>query len=114
MSDDPQAAVVYFLVFLISATFHEAAHALAAYWGGDPTAYEGGQVSINPWPHMRREPFGMVAIPLFFVFTRGFPIGWASTPYDPTWAAQHPRRAAWMSHTKADWSRSQMNQDWGG
>ena len=24
-------------------------------------------------------------------------MGWASAPYDPFWANQHPRRAAWMS-----------------
>ena len=24
-------------------------------------------------------------------------MGWASTPYDPTWAARYPRRAAWMA-----------------
>jgi Zn-dependent protease len=24
-------------------------------------------------------------------------IGWASAPYDPHWAQQHPKRAAWMS-----------------
>ena len=24
-------------------------------------------------------------------------IGWASAPYDPHWAEQHPKRAAWMA-----------------
>jgi Zn-dependent protease len=24
-------------------------------------------------------------------------MGWASAPYDPLWAARHPKRAAWMS-----------------
>jgi Zn-dependent protease len=70
---------------------------LAAYRGGDPTAYLGGQVSLNPLPHMRREPFGMVLAPLISTFTMGFPIGWASTPYDPSWEERHPRRAAWMA-----------------
>jgi Zn-dependent protease len=27
----------------------------------------------------------------------GWMFGWASTPYDPSWAYTHPRRAAWMS-----------------
>ena len=89
--------VVWLIVFVISITVHEAAHAWAAYLGGDPTAYQGGQVSLNPLPHMRREPFGMVLIPLVTTFTNGFPIGWASTPYDPRWEERHPRRAAWMA-----------------
>jgi Zn-dependent protease len=89
--------VVWLVVFIISITAHEAAHAWAAYLGGDPTAYLGGQVSLNPLPHMRREPFGMVLLPLISTFANGFPIGWASTPYDPRWEESHPRRAAWMA-----------------
>jgi Zn-dependent protease len=89
--------VVWLVVFVISITAHEAAHALAAYQGGDSTAYQGGQVSLNPLPHMRREPFGMVLVPVISTFTIGFPIGWASTPYDPQWEERHPRRAAWMA-----------------
>ena len=88
---------VWLLVFVISVTAHEAAHAYVAYLGGDETAYLGGQVSLNPIPHMRREPLGMVVFPLITVLTRGFPIGWASTPFDPAWEARYPRRAAWMA-----------------
>lgn len=89
--------VVWLIVFLISITTHEAAHAWAAWAGGDPTAYQGGQVSLNPLPHMKREPVGMVLIPVISAFANGFPIGWASTPYDPFWEERHPRRAAWMA-----------------
>ena len=39
--------VVWLIVFLISITAHEAAHAWAAWMGGDPTAYLGGQVSLT-------------------------------------------------------------------
>lgn len=90
-------AIVWYVVFVLSTTAHEAAHALVAYLGGDPTAYRSGQVSLNPIPHMRREPFGMVVMPLFALFAGGWCIGWASTPYDPAWASRHPRRAAWMA-----------------
>ncbi len=90
-------AIVWLVVFVVSVTAHEAAHALAAYWGGDLTAYRAGQVSLNPIPHMQREPFGMVIMPLLSAFTMGWPIGWASTPYDPAWEQRHPRRAAWMA-----------------
>ena len=88
---------LWFAAFLFSTTVHEAAHALAALRGGDPTAYLGGQVSFSPLPHIRREPIGMLVVPLLTAFTNGWAVGWASTPYDPRWAARHPRRAAAMA-----------------
>ncbi len=93
----PVDAIFWYVVFVLSTTAHEAAHALVAYLGGDPTAYRAGQVSLNPLPHIRREPFGMVLMPLFALFAGGWCIGWASTPYDPAWEQRHPRRAAWMA-----------------
>src|SRR5437016_5163756 len=30
-------------------------------------------------------------------FTNGWAVGWASTPYDPVWASNYPRRAATMA-----------------
>lgn len=89
--------LTWFLVFLFSTTLHEASHAFAAYRLGDPTAYHGGQATLNPLPHIRREPIGMVAIPLITYFTRGWMMGWASAPYDPAWARRFPRRAAVMA-----------------
>ena len=86
-----------YFVFLFSVTLHEAAHAWAAKRGGDDTAYLGGQVSIDPIPHIRREPFGMVFLPLLTAVLSGWPIGYASAPYDPLWARRYPRRAAWMA-----------------
>ena len=86
-----------YVVFLLSTTCHEAAHSLAAKLGGDTTASEGGQVSLNPIPHIRRSPFGMVVMPLLGIITQTGLIGWASAPYDPVWSRQHPKRAAWMS-----------------
>ena len=102
---DPQILLLlplWYVVFLLSITCHEAAHAWAAQRGGDPTAYHGGQVSLNPLPHVRREPFGTVLMPLlsFFLFSSAdgrWMIGWASAPYDPYWEQRHPRRAAAMA-----------------
>lgn len=86
-----------YVVFLLSTTCHEASHSLVAKWGGDTTALEGGQVSLNPLPHIKREPFGMVIVPLLGIaFGTGL-IGWASAPYNPLWSQKHPKRAAWMS-----------------
>lgn len=91
--------LIWYIVFLFSTTCHEAAHALAAKLGGDPTAFHGGQVTLNPIPHIQREPFGMVLIPIltYFWMSRGSMIGWASAPYDPDWERRYPRRAAWMA-----------------
>ena len=89
--------VVWYIVFLFSVTLHEAAHAFIAKKGGDETAYLGGQVSLDPLPHIRRSPFGMVVLPLISVFLVGWPIGFASAPYDPYWADRHPRRAGFMA-----------------
>jgi Zn-dependent protease len=95
--DPVLTGVVWYAVLLFSLTFHEAAHAWAALRGGDPTAYLGGQVSLDPRPHIQREPLGTVVVPLLFYLTSGWMIGWASTPFDPRWAWAHPRRAGWMS-----------------
>lgn len=94
---DLSHAVTYYIAFLLSVTIHEAAHAWAAKLGGDLTAYHGGQVSLDPRPHIRREPFGMVILPLLSIATLGFPFGFASAPYDPRWAIRYPNRAALMA-----------------
>lgn len=88
---------LWFLAFLFSTTVHEAMHALVALRGGDPTAYHGGQVSLSPVPHIRREPIGMLVVPLLTALTQGWAIGWASTPYDTRWATRYPKRAALMA-----------------
>ena len=82
---------------LLSLTLHEAMHALVGRLGGDDTASE--QVTLDPTPHIRRAPFGMLLVPVlsFFMNGGGWMIGWASAPYDPRWAAAHPRRSALMA-----------------
>jgi Zn-dependent protease len=91
-------ALVFWLpAFLFSLTVHEAAHAWTALRGGDPTAYLGGQVSLSPWPHIRRSPLGMLVVPLITTLTQGWTMGWATAPYDREWAERHPRRAALMA-----------------
>ena len=90
-------AAAWWAVFVLSTTLHEAAHSLVAWRLGDPTAYHGGQVTVNPAPHVRREPFGMVVVPLLSFALAGWMIGWASAPYDPRWAWRYPRRSALMA-----------------
>jgi len=88
---------LWYVVFLLSITCHEAGHAWAAHLGGDDTAYLGGQVTLNPLPHIQREVWGTVLIPLISFMYSGWMMGWASAPYDPLWERRHPRRAALMA-----------------
>jgi Zn-dependent protease len=95
--DSAITGIVWLVAFVFSVSAHEAAHAWVAKLGGDPTAYEGGHVSLDPMPHIRREPFGMLVLPILSLLYAGWPIGYASAPYDPRWAERYPRRAAWMA-----------------
>lgn len=88
---------LWYVVFLFSTTCHEGAHALVAKMGGDLTAFHSGQVTLNPIPHMRREPIGTIVVPIVSYLWGGWMIGWASAPYDPAWQQRYPRRAAWMA-----------------
>ncbi|MFQ5700001.1 MAG: site-2 protease family protein [Myxococcota bacterium] len=90
-------ALLWYGAFVVSVSVHETAHAWAAWLGGDPTASQIGGRSLNPLPRIRREPFGMLIVPLLSALSYGWAIGWATTPYDPRWAARYPRRAAWMA-----------------
>src|SRR5579863_4630297 len=93
--------VIWYIVFLFSTTCHEGAHALIARIGGDPTAFHGGQVTLNPWPHIRREPFGLVVVPVLSYLVAHWMIGWASAPYDPEWQQRYPRRNAFRGFRRA-------------
>ena len=88
---------LWYLAFLFSVVVHEASHAFAALKLGDSTAYEGGQVTLDPLPHIKREPVGTVVVPLLSYMVGGWMIGWASAPYDPMWARNYPQRSAIMS-----------------
>jgi Zn-dependent protease len=89
--------ILWYAVFLLSTVFHEFAHAFTAMKMGDMTAYEKGQVSLNPIPHMKREPWGTIIVPIASFLLGGWMIGWASTPYDRKWAFTHPKKSAAMA-----------------
>lgn len=96
---DFTSAALFYGVLLISLVVHEAAHAVTALWGGDRTAYLGGQVTLNPIPHIQREPFGTVILPIGMLLVSGgqFCMGFAHAPIDAVWAYHHPRKAALVS-----------------
>ncbi len=97
MQSDWERGILWYGVFVFSTVLHEAAHAWTALKFGDDTAARGGQVSLNPWPHIRREPFGMVVMPILSWLAGGWLLGWASAPFNPEWARRFPRRAALMA-----------------
>ncbi len=71
-----------YLIIVLSAVFHEYAHAFIAYRLGDATAKDAGRLTLNPLVHL--EMFGTILIPLFLLFTSGIFIGWAKpVPYNP-------------------------------
>ncbi len=76
---------------LIAITFHEAAHAYAAWRLGDDTAFLQGRVTFNPLKHV--DPFGTVLLPALLLFMRApFLFGWAK-PVPVNFAAlRNPRR----------------------
>jgi Zn-dependent protease len=88
---------LWYVIFLFSVVLHEFAHAVAAKYLGDNTAFEGGQVTLNPIPHMQREVFGTLVVPIISYILGGWMIGWASTPYDYRWARQNMKKSAVMS-----------------
>lgn len=71
-----------YVIIVLSAVFHEYAHALVAYRLGDTTAKDAGRLTLNPFVHL--DLFGTVLVPLFLLFTSGIFIGWAKpVPYNP-------------------------------
>ena len=94
---DPGLGLIWFGVWIVALTCHEAGHAFAALKLGDPTAYHHGQVTLDPLAHIRREPFGTIILPIISYAVFGWMLGWASAPYDPLWAQQNRRKAAWMA-----------------
>jgi Zn-dependent protease len=97
MEHDLVAGGMWYGAFLLSTVCHEASHAWVASRLGDDTALKGGQVTLNPIPHIRREPIGMVVVPILSWFAGGWLIGWASAPYSMEWARTFPKRAALMA-----------------
>jgi Zn-dependent protease len=97
VTHDLLTGIKLYLVFILSTTFHEAAHAWTAWKLGDDTAHRGGQVTLDPTPHIQRSPIGMVVVPILSYMLGGWMFGWASAPFNPQWAMNYPRRSGVMS-----------------
>lgn len=79
---DIRIVAVSFLAIVMSITFHEFAHALAADRLGDDTPRRHGRLTLNPVVLFRAYPVGSLVVPLIGAFT-GFLAGWAATPVNP-------------------------------
>lgn len=71
-----------YVIIVLSASFHEFAHAFAAFKLGDSTAKDEGRLTLNPLKHV--DLTGTVIVPLLLLFFSGTFIGWAKpVPYNP-------------------------------
>jgi Zn-dependent protease len=72
----PGDILIWFVVFLFSLSFHEAAHAWTSYRFGDDTGRLQGRISLNPIVHI--DPLGTILFPLMGFMGSGFMMfGWA-------------------------------------
>ena len=93
-----QAVAVYALPVILAITLHEAAHAYAAKYFGDLTAYAQGRMSLNPIKHI--DPVGTILIPLVvFALSKGtFFFGYAKPVPVNYSALRNPRKQmAWVA-----------------
>jgi Zn-dependent protease len=92
-----QKIAVYALPVIFAITLHEAAHAYAAKYFGDTTAYLQGRMSLNPLKHI--DPFGTIIIPLVLLFLPGsFLFGYAKPVPVEFGRLRNPKRdMAWVA-----------------
>jgi hypothetical protein len=82
MKFDLASLIVWYVVFVLSTTFHEYCHAWVAFRGGDRTAHDEGLFTLHPLPHIRRSPVGMLIIPLVSFALWGSPLNRSSAMGD--------------------------------
>lgn len=75
MNIDPAFIPIWFVIFLLSLSIHEAAHAWTAQKMGDPTARYLGRVTLNPLAHI--DLIGTIIFPLMSLVTGAMFFGWA-------------------------------------
>lgn len=96
MDETIRTIAVYALPVLFAITLHEAAHAYAAKYFGDNTAYSQGRMSLNPLVHV--DIWGTIVIPLVLFLTTGFVFGYAKPVPVEFGRLRNPKRdMAWVS-----------------
>jgi Zn-dependent protease len=87
---------VFALPVLFAITLHEAAHAYAARYFGDNTAYAQGRMTLNPLSHV--DLFGTIIIPIALYLTSGFVFGYAKPVPVQFGNLRNPKRdMAWVA-----------------
>jgi Zn-dependent protease len=82
---------IYALPIIFAITLHEAAHAYAAKFFGDTTAYSQGRMSLNPLVHI--DPMGTIVIPLVLaLMSSPFLFGYAKPVPVNFGALRNPKR----------------------
>jgi Zn-dependent protease len=101
MNEIIQAIAVYALPVIFAITLHEAAHAYAAKYFGDNTAYAAGRMSMNPLKHI--DPFGTILLPaLLYMATKSMDhpmvFGYAKpVPIDFSRLRNPKKQMAWVA-----------------
>jgi Zn-dependent protease len=98
LNDTIQTIAVYALPVVFAITLHEAAHAYAAKYFGDTTAYAQGRMSLNPFKHI--DPIGTILMPiLIYISSFGtFLFGYAKPVPINYGALRKPKRdMAWVA-----------------
>lgn len=91
-----QLIVVSIIPVLFAITLHEVAHGWMALLLGDPTAKMLGRLTLNPLRHI--DPFGTVLLPILFIMTLGFAIGYAKPVPITEENLRNPKRdMAWVA-----------------
>jgi Zn-dependent protease len=74
---------IFVILFVISSTFHEYAHAWTAWKLGDDTPVQAGRLTLNPIAHI--DPFGLTFLIITLVASHGsWLFGWAKpVPFNP-------------------------------
>jgi len=97
MNEIIQTIAIYALPVIFAITLHEAAHAYAARYFGDLTAYSQGRMSLNPIRHI--DPFGTILIPLLLaLLSSPFIFGYAKpVPVDFSRLRNPKKQMAWVA-----------------
>lgn len=91
-----QKIAVYAIPLIFAITLHEAAHAFAARYFGDNTAYMMGRMTLNPIKHI--DPIWTIVVPLVTLFLSPFVFG-AAKPVPVNFGAlRNPKRdSIWVA-----------------
>lgn len=96
MDETIRNIAVYALPVLFAITLHEAAHAYAAKYFGDNTAYSQGRMSLNPLVHV--DLWGTIVIPIMMYLFTPFVFGYAKPVPVEFGRLRNPKRdMAWVA-----------------